>query len=305
MIPKGYRDAIGSSRKGSVPEGIRAGVCPVDAVFLQAEGDDQLSLREEPDLAALPRRACAAPLPQRRGALHRLQAVRGDLSGPGDHHRSRAAPQRRDAPHHALRHRHGQMHLLRPVPGGLPGRCHRRGTELRVRDRDARGALLRQGAAARERRPVGTRDRPESRARCAVPVKRDATMILPAALLPAVFFWIFAVVCVASAAMVITARNPVHSVLFLILAFVNASGLFMLLGAEFLAMILIVVYVGAVAVLFLFVVMMLDVDFAELRQGFLNYLPIGLIIGTIFAAELVLVVTVHWAFGPEATNVVA
>jgi len=130
-------------------------------------------------------------------------------------------------------------------------------------------------------------------------------MILPAALLPAVFFWIFAVVCVASAAMVITARNPVHSVLFLILAFVNASGLFMLLGAEFLAMILIVVYVGAVAVLFLFVVMMLDVDFAELRQGFLNYLPIGLIIGTIFAAELVLVVTVHWAFGPEATNVVA
>src|SRR5215467_10531352 len=137
---------------------------------------------------------------------------------------------------------------------------------------------------------MGARDRQEPRARRTLPVTR---MIVQA-----LFFYLFAGVCVASAAMVITARNPVHSVLFLILAFVNASGLFMLLGAEFLAMILIVVYVGAVAVLFLFVVMMLDVDFAELRQGFLNYLPIGLIIGTIFAAELVLVVTVHWAFGP-------
>ena len=81
---------------------------------------------------------------------------------------------------------------------------------------------------------------------------------------PALFFYLFAGICVASAVMVVTSRNPVHSVLFLILAFVNASGLFMLLGAEFLAMILIVVYVGAVAVLFLFVIMMLDVDFAEL-----------------------------------------
>ena len=94
-------------------------------------------------------------------------------------------------------------------------------------------------------------------------------------ILPALFFYLFAGVCVASAFMVIAARNPVHSVLFLILAFVNAAGLFVLMGAEFLAMILIVVYVGAVAVLFLFVVMMLDVDFAELRQGFLQYLPIG------------------------------
>ena len=91
----------------------------------------------------------------------------------------------------------------------------------------------------------------------------------------------------ASAFMVIAAKNPVHSVLFLILAFVSASGLFVLLGAEFLAMILIVVYVGAVAVLFLFVVMMLDVDFVELRQGFLNYLPVGGIIGIILAAELI------------------
>ena len=89
--------------------------------------------------------------------------------------------------------------------------------------------------------------------------------------------------------MVIVSRNPVHSVLFLILAFVNASGLFVLLGAEFLAMILVVVYVGAVAVLFLFVIMMLDVDFAELREGFLEYLPIGLVIGAVFLAELLLV----------------
>ncbi len=106
---------------------------------------------------------------------------------------------------------------------------------------------------------------------------------------PALFFYLFASVCVASAVMVVTSRNPVHSVLFLILAFVNASGLFLLLGAEFLAMILIVVYVGAVAVLFLFVIMMLDVDFAQLRQGFIDYLPIGILIGAIFLAELLLV----------------
>src|SRR5438132_7745395 len=89
----------------------------------------------------------------------------------------------------------------------------------------------------------------------------------------ALFFYFFAGVCIASAFMVVAAKNPVHSVLFLILAFVNASGLFVLMGAEFLAMILVVVYVGAVAVLFLFVIMMLDVDFTELRSGFLEYLP--------------------------------
>ena len=105
----------------------------------------------------------------------------------------------------------------------------------------------------------------------------------------AAFFYLFSAVMIASAFMVIAARNPVHSVLFLILAFVNASGLFLLLGAEFLAMILVVVYVGAVAVLFLFVVMMLDVDFAELKQGFLQYLPIGAMIGIVVAIELVLV----------------
>jgi NADH-quinone oxidoreductase subunit J len=116
-------------------------------------------------------------------------------------------------------------------------------------------------------------------------------------ILTALFFYLFAGLCVASAFMVIASRNPVHSVLFLILAFVNAAGLFVMMGAEFLAMILIVVYVGAVAVLFLFVVMMLDVDFAELRQGFLNYLPIGALIGVVFLVELLLVVAV-WAIGP-------
>ena len=113
----------------------------------------------------------------------------------------------------------------------------------------------------------------------------------------ALFFYLFAGLCVASAFMVIAAKNPVHSVLYLILAFVNAAGLFVMLGAEFLAMILIVVYVGAVAVLFLFVVMMLDVDFAELKQGALQYLPIGLLIGGIFLAELLLVVGA-WVIGP-------
>ncbi len=116
------------------------------------------------------------------------------------------------------------------------------------------------------------------------------------------FFYLFSSVMIASAFMVIAARNPVHSVLFLILAFVNAFGLFILLGAEFLAMILVVVYVGAVAVLFLFVVMMLDVDFAELKQGFLQYLPVGALIGVIVAIELVLVVG---GFTPSSATLAA
>jgi NADH-quinone oxidoreductase subunit J len=123
-------------------------------------------------------------------------------------------------------------------------------------------------------------------------------------ILQAIFFYLFAGVCVASAIMVIAAKNPVHSVLFLILAFVNAAGLFVLLGAEFLAMILIVVYVGAVAVLFLFVVMMLDVDFTELRQGFLDYLPIGGLICLVFLVELVLVLGA-WAIGPGVPTAIA
>jgi NADH-quinone oxidoreductase subunit J len=120
-------------------------------------------------------------------------------------------------------------------------------------------------------------------------------------IIPSLFFYLFAGVTIASAVMVISVKNPVHSVLFLILAFVNAAGLFVLMGAEFLAMILIVVYVGAVAVLFLFVVMMLDVDFAELRQGFLNYLPVGGVIAFIFLFELLLVLGA-WAIGPQVVR---
>ena len=103
------------------------------------------------------------------------------------------------------------------------------------------------------------------------------------------FFYLFAALTVVSAVMVILARNPVHAVLWLILSFFNAAGLFVLLGAEFLAMILVVVYVGAVAVLFLFVVMMLDVDFAALRAGFIRNAPLGFVIGAIVLAELVMV----------------
>jgi len=123
-------------------------------------------------------------------------------------------------------------------------------------------------------------------------------------IITALFFYLLAGVCIASAIMVVTARNPVHSVLFLILAFVNAAGLFVLLGAEFLAMILIVVYVGAVAVLFLFVVMMLDVDFAELRQGFLNYLPVGVLVGAILLAELLFIVGA-WVIAPGVPKAIA
>jgi NADH-quinone oxidoreductase subunit J len=123
-------------------------------------------------------------------------------------------------------------------------------------------------------------------------------------ILPALFFYLFAGTCIAAAFMVIAAKNPVHSVLFLILAFVNAAGLFILLGAEFLAMILVIVYVGAVAVLFLFVVMMLDVDFVELRQGFLQYLPVGAVVGIILLTELLLVVG-GWAIGPDVQQAIA
>ncbi len=119
----------------------------------------------------------------------------------------------------------------------------------------------------------------------------------------AVFFYLFAFVLVASAFMVISSRNPVQSVLFLILAFVNAAGLFIMIGAEFLGLILVVVYVGAVAVLFLFVVMMLDVDFVELRQGFLQYLPLGIIVGLIFLAETVMVVGA-WVTAPGINTAV-
>lgn len=116
--------------------------------------------------------------------------------------------------------------------------------------------------------------------------------------LEAAFFYLFAFVAVASAFMVIASRNPVHSVLFLILTFFNAAGLFMLAGAEFLAMILLIVYVGAVMVLFLFVIMMLDVDFAEFKSGALQYAPIGALVGLILVGEL-LVVVGGYTFSPQ------
>lgn len=122
--------------------------------------------------------------------------------------------------------------------------------------------------------------------------------------LAAAFFYLFAFIMIASAIMVVAARNPVHSVLFLILAFFNAAALFLLTGAEFLAMILLIVYVGAVAVLFLFVVMMLDVDFAELRRGALQYAPVGALIGFIVLAELV-VVFVSSRFSPKLAATVS
>jgi NADH-quinone oxidoreductase subunit J len=118
-------------------------------------------------------------------------------------------------------------------------------------------------------------------------------------MLSALFFYLFAIFCVGAAFMVIAARNPVHAVLFLILAFFNAAGLFVLLGAEFLAMILVVVYVGAVLVLFLFVVMMLDVDFAALKAGFLRYLPIGATVGLLLLVELILIAGA-WITAPGA-----
>jgi len=114
-------------------------------------------------------------------------------------------------------------------------------------------------------------------------------------------FYLFSAILLASGIMVIAARNPVHSVLFLILCFFNAAGLFVLLGAEFLAMILVVVYVGAVAVLFLFVVMMLDINFVELREGFLQYLPIGALVGIILLVELLLVFA-GWTVSPGAAG---
>lgn len=115
-------------------------------------------------------------------------------------------------------------------------------------------------------------------------------------MIEALTFYLFAGIVVLSGIMVILARNPVHSVLWLILAFFNAAGLFVLLGAEFLAMILVIVYVGAVAVLFLFVVMMLDVDFAALRAGYARYLPFGLALGALLLSELVIVLGA-WSLG--------
>jgi NADH-quinone oxidoreductase subunit J len=159
--------------------------------------------------------------------------------------------------------------------------------------RDPRRTDVRQGEAARQRRPLGERDRDASQGGGAL------QMILQAAA-----FYLFASIVIAAGVMVIASRNPVHSVLFLILAFFNAAGLFVLMGAEFLAFILVIVYVGAVAVLFLFVVMMLNINFAELRQGFLQYLPVGMLVGVILLVELVFVIG-SWVTAPEAAGLLA
>lgn len=117
----------------------------------------------------------------------------------------------------------------------------------------------------------------------------------------AIIFYLFAITAVASALFVVLARNPVHSVLWLILTFFTAAGMFVLMGAEFLAMLIAIVYVGAVAVLFLFVVMMLDVDFAKLKEGLAQYLPVGALIGIVLIMELGLIVGV-WAFADAAPS---
>jgi NADH-quinone oxidoreductase subunit J len=118
-------------------------------------------------------------------------------------------------------------------------------------------------------------------------------------MIAALAFYVFAAILLVSAAMVVSARNPVHSVLFLILAFFNAAALFLIAGAEFLAMVLVIVYVGAVAVLFLFVVMMLDINFAELRSGFQRFLPVGVAIGVVLLVELAVVLG-GWKIAPDA-----
>ena len=120
-------------------------------------------------------------------------------------------------------------------------------------------------------------------------------------MIAALAFYLFAAILVASAVMVVTSRNPVHSVLYLILAFFNAAALFLLAGAEFLAMILVIVYVGAVAVLFLFVVMMLDIDFSQLREGFQRYAPFGAVVGGILFLELLLVIGA-WSCAPDVAD---
>lgn len=120
-------------------------------------------------------------------------------------------------------------------------------------------------------------------------------------MISALAFYMFSLVTLLSATMVITAKNPVHSVLFLILAFFNSAGLFVLLGAEFIAMILVIVYVGAVAVLFLFVVMMLDISFADLRKGAMQYVPVGLLAGGVLLAELI-TVFIGWTFSDKSAG---
>lgn len=149
---------------------------------------------------------------------------------------------------------------------------------------------------------MGARNRCEPCRRCALSLSRSGFLQgSPDNVIQAFAFYLFASIVIASGALTIVSRNPVHSVLWLILAFFNAAGLMLLVGAEFIAMLLVIVYVGAVAVLFLFVVMMLDIDFASLRAGLTRYLPFGLLIATVLLAEMLLAIGV-WSFadlGPD------
>ncbi len=163
------------------------------------------------------------------------------------------------------------------------------GPNIEFSTESARGAAVQQGEAARERGPVGAGAGP------AAGDGRTLPMIVAS-----IAFYLFAIVLVVSAALVVSSRNPVHSVLFLILAFFNAAALFLLAGAEFLAMILVIVYVGAVAVLFLFVVMMLDVNFGQLREGVQRYAPVGAAVGAVLFLEVAVTVA-GWRFVPDPT----
>jgi hypothetical protein len=218
---------------------------------------------EKTPQSPLPRPARAAPLPERRGALHRLQAVRGGVPGAGDHHRIGAA-RRRHAPHHALRHRPDQVHLLRLLRGGLPGRRDRR---------DAHASSTTARSAATSITPsrccwpwataTKRRSRPTARRR-QVPMSgcraRRWTSRPPSSTCSR-RSWCSRR-CASSPRAI-----PVHAALFLVLAFFTSGGLWLLLQAEFLAIALVLVYVGAVMVLFLFVVMMLDINLERMRRA--------------------------------------
>ena len=310
---------LDASRALAVPERVPGRIGADLRYMFKPKATLNYPYEKSPLSPALPRRARAAPLSQRRGALHRLQAVRGDLPGAGDHHRGRAA--RNDGTRRTTRYDIdmtkciycGMCQEACPVDAIVEGPNFEFAAETREELFYDKERLLDNGDRwereiarniALTRRTVtpsplagdGQRMRVSRKAPRAAALRRHR---LPQAgeglrgrardawtmQAEAIFFSVLAVAA-GFGLIVISARNPVHSVLFLILAFFNAAGLFLLMGAEFLGMILVVVYVGAVAVLFLFVVMMLDIDFAELKQGFVRYLPIGGLVALVVAGEL-------------------
>src|SRR5258706_16106405 len=191
------------------------------------------------------------------------------------HHRERAEG-RRHAPHHPLRYRSREVHLLRLLRGELPGGFHRRDPHPRVPRRGARRSPLHQADVARDRRQVRAHARRRPRPGRALPLM-DFALVL---------FYLFGAVLLGAALMVVMLRNPVHAALFLVLSFFTAAALWMLLYAEFLAITLVLVYVGAVMVLFLFVVMMLDINIDLLREGFWKNAPLAALVGLLMAFEM-------------------